>query len=122
MTEGPIMRGALIERVQPGMTVVDRAGRKLGTVDNLKMGDPDAQTTQGNEPNAGQTIPTLSRLLGMREPDVPEPFYSELLRVGYLKVDSPGILATDRYLPADRIVSVSGDTVTVDASAAIPEQ
>jgi hypothetical protein len=121
MTEGPITRGAPIERVQPGMTVVDRAGRELGKVEDLKMGDPGAETTQGNE-RSPQPVPSLGWLLGEREPDVPEPFYSELLRVGYIKVDGPGFVADDRYVPADRIVGVDGDTVTVDAGAAIPEQ
>ena len=112
MTEGPITRRPLIERVQEGMKVVDRAGRKLGKVEDLKMGDPDARTTQG-EGRLFETVPPLGLALDRREPDVPEPLHSELLRVGYLKVDGPGIFDADRYVPADRIVAVGGDTVTV---------
>ncbi len=46
-----------------------------------------------------------------REPDVPEPLRSQLLRTGFIKVDGSGLADADRYIGADRISEVSGATV-----------
>ena len=50
---------ALLERVTEGMTVVDAAGEKLGTVSFVKMGEG-VETTAGNELGfrAGSGVPT----------------------------------------------------------------
>ena len=112
MNEATGFRTELIERVREGMTVVDAAGAKLGTVAYVKMGDPQAVTTQGNEPGEpgllGAIPPPVAR---EREPDAPEPLRSQLLRSGFIKVDGPGLADTDRYVSGDRIGEVAGDTV-----------
>lgn len=114
MNEGTVFHTQPVERVQEGMTVVDAAGEKLGTVAYVKMGDPQAVTTQGNEPGQPGSIGEVPlAVTGEREPDVPEPLRSQLLRSGFIKVDRPGLLAADRYVPGDRIGDVSGDTVTL---------
>jgi|SRR6266536_5127133 len=103
-----------IELVHEGMTVVDSAGKKVGTVEGLKMGDPGAATEQGNELQDQGLLGDIAEALGgdEREPDVPGPIRTRLLRSGYIKVDSPGFLIeTDRYVAADQIASVTGDTV-----------
>src|SRR5437660_707247 len=46
------MNSATIARVQEGMRVVDATGEQVGKVAYVKMGDPEAVTTQGNEPIA----------------------------------------------------------------------
>jgi hypothetical protein len=104
-----------IAQVTDGMTVVDSAGEKVGDVEYVQMGDPQAATTRGNEPDE----PGLIGQVGMailgdeREPDVPEPKRSQLLRYGFIKVDGPGLTDADRYVRSDRIAGVSGDTVTL---------
>ena len=107
----------LIERVTEGMTVVDLAGEKVGKVEYVQFGDPQAITTAGNEDQAGDTGPlgVLGRAIGGGggEPDVPEPARSQLLRHGFLKVDGPGLTDTDRYVRSDLIGSVADDTVTL---------
>ena len=102
-----------IELIHEGMTVVDSAGQKVGTVEGLKMGDPGAVTEQGNEFQDTGFLGDIAEVFGdEREPDVPGPMRARLLRSGYIKVDSPGFLIeTDRYVTADQIASVSGDTV-----------
>jgi hypothetical protein len=103
-----------IEMVREGMTVVDSAGEKVGKVEGLKMGDPGAVTEQGNEFQDTGLLGNIAEVFvgDEREPDVPAPLRARLLRSGYIKVDSPGFLIeTDRYVPADRIASVDGDTV-----------
>jgi hypothetical protein len=107
------MHGSPMELVREGMTVVDSAGEKVGKVEDFKMGDPGAATDEGNELPDGGLMGDVARVFGdEREPDVPGPARARLLRTGYIKVDSPGFLVeTDRYVPADHVESVSGDTV-----------
>lgn len=103
-----------IEMIQEGMTVVDSAGEKVGTVEGLKMGDPGAVTEKGNELQDTGFLGDIARAFvgDEREPDVPAAFRAKLLRTGYIKIDSPGFLIeTDRYVSAERIASVQGDTV-----------
>ena len=111
--------GRLIERVTEGMTVVDASGEKLGKVEYVQMGDPQAVTTQGNENQPDLIGRVGTTILGdEREPDVPEPARSMLVRSGFIKVDGPGLLDTDRYVRSDLIASVSDDTVTLTANKA----
>ncbi len=103
-----------IEMVHEGMTVIDSNGEKVGKVEGLKMGDPGAVTEQGNELQDTGLLGNLAEAFvgDEREPDVPAPLRAKLLRTGYIKVDGSGFLIeTDRYVPANRIASVSGDTV-----------
>jgi hypothetical protein len=101
-----------IARVQHGMHVVDAAGVEVGRVDFIQMGDPEASTTAGNEDvRTGPLDLAAEALGGEREPDVPEPLRSRLVRGGYIKVDGPGLGNTDRYVPGDYVREVSGDRV-----------
>jgi hypothetical protein len=102
-----------IEMVREGMTVIDSAGEKVGKVEGLKMGDPEAATEQGNELQDTGLLGNIAEAFAgdEREPDVPGPLRARLLRSGYIKVDGGFLIETDRYVPADRIKSVEGDTV-----------
>jgi hypothetical protein len=117
-TSGPIdaaeREEALFGRIQKGMRVVDAAGETIGKVELVSMGDPDAATTKGQEmPTPGGIIGNLGRALtgAEKEPDVPEPLRSQLVRVGYLKVDGKGWIDTDRYLTAEMIATVTDEEV-----------
>ena len=107
------VEGGPISQVREGMTVVDAAGNELGKVDYVKMGDPSAMTTMGEEMDTG------GLLGGDDEPDVEDPFRSELIRVGFIKVGGSGLFGRARYAPADQIASVEGDTVrlSIDKNA-----
>jgi hypothetical protein len=121
----PTGSSRLIEHVYDGMKVVDAAGEKVGEVEYVQMGDPEAATTQGNEPADGGFLGDVARAVGgdEREPDVPEPKRSQLLRMGFIKVDGPGLLETDRYVRADRIARVADDTVTLTVTKErLPEE
>ncbi len=43
-----------------------------------------------------------------------EPFFSHLLRLGFVKIDGRGWIETDYYVTPDMIQSVSDDTVTLN--------
>lgn len=130
-----------ITRVREGMRVVDANGDDLGTVEDVKMGDPTAVTTVGEEPGGGggdladgagviAVGGGTSGSTGMAgapggagaaaagglfggggAPDLPESFRNELVRVGYIRIDAKGWFGGDRYARADQIADVSGDTV-----------
>jgi len=109
MDNRSVFKTQLIERVQEGMRVIDANGDDIGRVEQLKMGDPEALTTAGNEPTVSAGYPPFSG--DADEPQVPEPIRSDLLRVGYVKVDGPDLFDTDHYLRADAIERVEADKV-----------
>ena len=109
-----------IGRVQEGMHVIDSSGEDIGRVELISMGDPEASTTAGNEDRGrpGLLGDVADALGGEREPDVPEPLRSRLVREGYIKVDGPGLLDTDRYVPSEYVRDVSEDRVQLS----VPKQ
>jgi len=112
-----------LEGIQEGMKVVDANGDDIGKVDYVKLGDPQAATTAGEMGTGTDTIlaGATAVLGGDAEPDVPEPFRSELLREGFIKVDGKGWFDTDRYLRASDIAGVSDDSVQLRiAKEAVP--
>jgi len=103
-------------RVNKGMHVIDAAGTEVGKVDLVRMGDAGSVTTRGNEGHATDVLGMVAEavLPDEREPDVPEPLRSRLLRSGYIKVDGPDIMDTDRYVSSEHVRAVSGDKVELD--------
>ena len=101
-----------IEQVHKGMKVVDAAGDEIGTVEIVKMGDPQAATLSGNADTWEGVGRGFANIFGWdSEPDLPPQLAAQLLRVGFIKIDAKGLFAKDRYVSADRIAGVSGDTV-----------
>jgi hypothetical protein len=106
-----------IEMVREGMTVVDSEGNKVGKVEAVKMGDPQAATEQGNELQDTGLLGDIAEVFapGEREPDVPGPMRARLLRSGYIKVDGGFFFGTDRYVTPEQLHHVEGDTVHLRA-------
>ena len=101
-----------INEVRQGMHVVDAAGEDVGRVEMIQMGDTEAATTEGNEDRNPAPFDLVAEALGgEREPDVPEPLRSRLIRSGYLKLDGPHLMESDRYVPGDYVRDVEGDRV-----------
>jgi hypothetical protein len=98
-----------IEKVVEGMRVVDANGKEIGKVEHVKMGDPDAVTTRGQDEGA--------------RPNLQPPFADRLLRIGYLKVDRKGLFARDVYVAASEIDQVEDDPVKGDKVVlSLPEE
>jgi hypothetical protein len=103
-----------IAQVTEGMSVVDSTGAEVGTVERVKMGDPEAVTTAGQrEDGAHGLIDAVARELAGVEPDLPPTLAARLLRTGYIKIDGKGLLGRDRYAAADQIAGVTDDAVTL---------
>jgi len=103
---------ASLAQIREGMTVVDANGDEIGKVSYVKMGDPEAMTTMGEVMDTGGILGGFMQGDDDR-PDVPDPFRSELIRDGFVRVDSKGFFGADRYLTPNTIGTVSGDTVTL---------
>jgi hypothetical protein len=96
-----------IDKVREGMQVVDRSGKKVGRVEFVKLGDPEAITTQGQIYTDLDDLPGLiARAVVGAEPEVPEELAARLIRMGFVKVDDRGILDRDYYVAADQIDEV----------------
>lgn len=111
-----------IAMVQEGMKVVDSNGDDVGSVRRVRMGDPQAVTTEGQETDTGGGglfTDIAEALVG--DDDIPETFRNELTRVGYIQIDARGLFQADYAAAAFQIAGVSGDTVrlTVDREALI---
>lgn len=102
-----------IEFVREGMTVEDAGGEELGQVKLVRMGDPEAATTQGNVRGPTDVVEALLETLTGTEPDLPEAQRARLLRYGYMQLDGQGLSDAERYVRADYIREVSGDRVTL---------
>lgn len=104
-----------MEQVREGMSVVDADGNEIGTVEEFKMGDPEAITAEGQAPeqNNGLLANLLSALGG--GPDVPQERAERMLRLGYVKIDNKGLLAGDRYVAADQVDRVADDKLWLTA-------
>lgn len=101
-----------IELVRKGMRVIDAAGEEIGTVDFIKMGDPEARTVEADQGRDGGFIQDIAAAFGHdSEPDVPPTFRARLLRFGFIKVDGSNLTDGDLYVLADKTAGVSGDTV-----------
>ena len=107
---GDISNTGPIDLVVPGMRVIDASGAELGKVDDIKMGDPAAVTTQGEEYDDGNLLDDIGRAV-FGGTELPGQIRSNLIRVGYLRVDGRGWFDTDHFVAADQIARVEGDVV-----------
>ena len=105
-----------MNRVHEGMHVVDATGKDVGSVEMVQMGDSQAATTAGNEDRNTGLLEAVARAIDEREPDVPEPLRSRLVQHGYLKIDGPGLLESDRYVPGNYVRDVSDDRVRLSVT------
>jgi hypothetical protein len=87
-----------ISQVREGMQVVDESGEQIGKVEFVKLGDPEAVTTRGEEADDG-------------EPHIAGELRERLLRLGFIKIDRKGFLRPDAYAAADEIARVDNDVV-----------
>lgn len=110
---------SLLDQISEGMTVYDPQGDQIGTVKYVYLGavmeEEDergigAATTDAADMSANTLIEDFAMLFA---PDpMPETLRHRLLRHGFIRIDSAGLFASDRYAMPRQIASVSGDRVT----------
>ncbi len=101
------VEGGPISEVMIGDKVVDSTGNEVGKVKFVKMGDPNAVTTEGQEDDDPGILG-----LGGDSYDLgglPEQARNQLLRVGFIHIDVSW--ADDRFAGAGQIARVENNTV-----------
>ena len=101
------VEGGPISRVEIGDTVVDSTGKEIGTVKFVKMGDPNAVTTEGQEDEDPGFLGFGDDSYDMG--DLPEQAQRQLMRVGFIHIDVSW--ADDRFAAAGQIARVENNTV-----------
>lgn len=103
-----------------GMTVYDSAHHAIGKVEDFKFSeneeDPDVQPADidaTDRRNRRETILTsIAEAFGAEE--LPETLRDRLLREGYIRLDTKGMLARDRFILPSQIASSFGDEITLN--------
>ncbi len=101
------VEGGPISQVEIGDTVVDSTGKEVGTVKFVKMGDPNAITTEGQEDDDQGFLGLGDDSYDMG--DLPEQAQRQLMRVGFIHIDVSW--ADDRFVGAGQIARVENNTV-----------
>lgn len=109
------------EHIEIGMKVFDSELHEIGKVDGLKY--PENATQPGVEPATVDAadrpednvlVDAVAEAFG-RE-DVPEPLRSQLLRDGYVHLDTKGLFASDRYILPEQIARLTADGIQLNVT------
>ena len=103
-----------------GMTVYDSAHHAIGKVEDFKFSEnednPDVQPADidgTDRKNGRESILTaIAEAFGAEE--IPEPLRDRLLREGYIRLDTKGLLAKDRFILPSQIASTIGDEIMLN--------
>ncbi|MDQ3693769.1 MAG: hypothetical protein M3464_09080 [Chloroflexota bacterium] len=116
------VEGGPIAFVREGQTVVDSLGEEIGKVAQVRMGDPSAATTRGEESHEPESIlDVFAEGLFGTESNLPESTRNEFIRTGYIQIDGKGLFGRDYAVAAAQIANVTGDRVslTVDRGSLV---
>jgi hypothetical protein len=112
----------LPEQIQVGMKVFDSELHEIGKVDGLKF--PENQVAPNVEPatvdaaddvqDENTIIEAVAEAFGSE--DVPEPLRSQLLRDGYVHLDTKGVFARDRYILPEQIARLDADGIQLNVT------
>ncbi|MFI2752289.1 hypothetical protein ACGIF2_02515 [Cellulomonas sp. P22] len=95
-----------IAQVREGMEVVDPGGQKVGKVGDVHMGDPEAVTAEGEEPQReGGVIGAVAAAI-TGEGRLPRQAQEELARLGYLRIDRHHLGGRHLYASGDQVQGV----------------
>lgn len=104
-----------ITNIRVGMRVIDAEGNDVGTVEDLKSGDPEAASAEGQRTGQrGGLWGFIAAAVAGAEPRVPREQAERMLRLGYIKVDTKGFFDDALYCASDAIRAVRDDTVELD--------
>lgn len=113
--------GNFLAQIHEGMKVYDRLHNEIGTVEYVRMSDDDPTTeeveavTPGNPAERDDSL--IDVIADAFAPDgLPDEIRDRLLQQGFIRIDSSGLFAADRYVLPDQIMSVSGEAVTLNVS------
>ena len=110
----------LPESIHKGMKVFDSRHKEIGKIDDFKFSenedDPEvvpADLDATDRRNQRESIlENIAEAFGKEE--LPETLRDRLMREGYIRLDTKGLMAKDRFILPDQIASTSGDEVMLN--------
>lgn len=113
-----------LDQVRSGMNVYDSTGERIGEVSFVYLG---ANTEEAQERGEGpaRDIPlddedanTFVDMLAnaFNDEEIPSEMVERLRQEGYIRIDSSGLFASDRFATAEQIVSVDEDQVHLNVA------
>jgi hypothetical protein len=103
----------LLMNVRDGMAVYDRDDDRIGTVREVYLGSEPGPTTNPVPRPPHSLIDDLVQALA--PPAIPEVLWERLLGEGFVRIDTSGPFAADRFAFASQIREVSEAGVRLDA-------
>jgi hypothetical protein len=106
--------------IRVGMTVFDSRHHEIGKIDDLKFAenatDPyiEPADIDGTDRRDGREsiLESIAEAFGKEE--LPEALRDRLLREGYIRLDTAGLMARDRFILPSQIASAGGDEVMLN--------
>lgn len=107
--------------VEAGMKVFDRDRHEIGKVEYVQFGDDDPETPEveaSRISHLGQRNYSLMANIAkaFTVDELPEEIRERLLHQGFVRIDSSGLFAADRYIMPNQIDSVSGEGLMLNVS------
>jgi hypothetical protein len=111
-----MMQTLSLRSVHQGMKVFDVGQHEIGKVDWIKFGEDDPETPEVESADIDRTAERRDSLIDniaevFSPAELPEEVRQRLLQQGFVRVDTSGLFASDRYVLPDQIASISSDGV-----------
>ncbi|HVX82100.1 MAG TPA: hypothetical protein VHB23_12040 [Devosiaceae bacterium] len=107
--------------VHVGMKVFDRTNQEIGKIEDFKFSEnednPDvvpADVDATDRDDNGGLVKDIARALA--PDDLPEVVRDRMLTEGYIRLDTKGLFAADRYIFPEQIDASSGDALMLNVS------
>jgi hypothetical protein len=119
-------RHSILSLIREGMHVHDASDHHIGSVNFVhfgaaseaqqELGTGPTRVTSADDPDMRRDtiIDNIAEAFDPR--DLPRELQSKLLMSGFVRVDTAGLFASDRFVTPDQIAGVSGDTVTLSVN------
>ncbi len=110
----------ILKQVREGMMVYDQEGKKVGKVKEIYLG---AVSDEVNEQGIGPAtaydpdiredslLDNIAEAFAAADDKLPKVLRNRLLHHGFIRINSTGLFASDRYALPDQIASISDDGV-----------
>jgi hypothetical protein len=111
----------LPNEIYRGMKVFDRTQKHIGKVDDFRFSEnednPDVQPAEldaTDRRHDNSLVENIAEAFGAEQ--LPEVLRDRLLTEGYIRLDTDGLFAADRYILPDQIASTTADAVILNVS------
>jgi len=111
----------LPENVHVGMKVFDRMNNEIGKIDDFKFSENEDQpdvipedVDASDRRRDGGLVQDIAE--AFLPDDLPDVLRDRMLTEGYVRLDTKGLFASDRYIFPEQIDSTSGDALLLNVS------